>query len=105
MPHLKNLKSLLQSCLAILEQCAHLALAEKLLDLAAILLGFHKCVDFLQGPDRSGQYQGEFFVSKSSNILPEFSNMLQYTWWQFPTHIRGDVNHQNCIQQLISLLQ
>jgi hypothetical protein len=61
MPHLKNLKSLLQSCLAILEECAHLALTEKLLDLAAILLSFNKCVDFVESPDSSSQYQTEFF--------------------------------------------
>jgi hypothetical protein len=53
MTHLKNLKSLLQSCLAILKQCAHLALTEEILELAAILLSFNKCVDFVQGPDNS----------------------------------------------------
>jgi hypothetical protein len=81
MTHLKNLKSLLQSCLAILEQCAHLTLMEKILEFVAILLSFNKCVDFVEGPDSSGQYQGESFFSNSSNILCEFSNMFQYTWW------------------------
>jgi hypothetical protein len=87
MPHLKIFKSLLQSCLAILEQCAHLALMKKILELVAILLSFNKSVDFVEGPDSSDQYQGDFFFSNSSNTLCEFPNMLQYTWWQFPTHI------------------
>jgi hypothetical protein len=65
MTHPKHLKSLLQSCLAILEQFAHLALMEKFLELIAILLSFNKCVDFMEGPDSSGQYQGEFFFSQS----------------------------------------
>jgi hypothetical protein len=47
MSHLKNLNSLLQSCLAILEQLAHLALMEEILEFAGILLSFDKCVDFM----------------------------------------------------------
>jgi hypothetical protein len=55
MCHLKNRKSLLQPCLAILEQCAHLTLTKKVLDFAPILLGFNKCMDFMKGPNSSGQ--------------------------------------------------
>jgi hypothetical protein len=87
MPHLKNLKSLLQSCLAILEECAHLALMEKLFDLAAILLSSNKRVDFMKSPDSSSQYQTESFFPKSNNILCEFPNLSQQTWWQFSSHI------------------
>jgi hypothetical protein len=105
MAHLKNLKSLLQSGLAILEQCVHLALTEKIPELAAILLSFNKCVDFVEGPYNSCQYQAEFFSSKTSNILCELSNVSQHTWWQFRSSVGIDVNHQNCIQQLVSLFQ
>jgi hypothetical protein len=55
MPYLKNHKTLLQSCLAILEQCAHFTLTEKFLEFATILLGFNKCMNFMKGPDSSGQ--------------------------------------------------
>jgi hypothetical protein len=51
--------SLLQSCLAILEQCAHLAQAEKPFEPAATLLGFDKCVDFVEGSDRSSNIKGQ----------------------------------------------
>jgi hypothetical protein len=61
MSHLKNLNPLLQSCLAILEQFAHLTLMEEILELAAILLSFNKSVDFVEGPDNSHQYEGGFF--------------------------------------------
>jgi hypothetical protein len=87
MPHLKDLKSLLQSCLAIFEKCADLALTEKLFDLAAILLSFNKRVDFVESPDSRSQYQTEFFFSKASNILCELSNVSQHTWWQFSSCI------------------
>jgi hypothetical protein len=70
MTHLKNLKSLSQSCLAILEQCAHLALAEEILECAAFLLSFNKCVDFVEGPDSSGQYQGESSFFKVQQHTP-----------------------------------
>jgi hypothetical protein len=58
MTHLKNHKSLLQSSLAIFEQCAHFALTEKFLHFAAILLTFNKCVDLVEGPDNSIHYEG-----------------------------------------------
>jgi hypothetical protein len=51
MTYLKNHKSLLQSCLAFLEQCAHFTLMEKALDFVAILLGFNKCMNFMEGPN------------------------------------------------------
>jgi hypothetical protein len=57
MSHLKGLKSLLQSCPAILEQFAHLTLIEEILECAAILLSFNECVDFLEGPDNSHLYE------------------------------------------------
>jgi hypothetical protein len=47
---------MLQSCLAFLEQCAHFTLTEKILDFAAILLGFNKCMNFLKGPNSGGQF-------------------------------------------------
>jgi hypothetical protein len=56
MAHLKYIISLLQSCLAFLEQCAHLTLTEKALDFAAILLGFNKCMNFMKGPNSRGQF-------------------------------------------------
>jgi hypothetical protein len=39
MSHLENLKSLLQSCPAILEQFAHLTVTEEILECAAVLSG------------------------------------------------------------------
>ena len=54
---LEKSKPLLQSCLAPLEQCAHLALMEKLFHFTALLLGLDKGMDFVEGPDPSGQYQ------------------------------------------------
>jgi hypothetical protein len=72
MAHLKNLKSLLQSCLAILEQCAHFALTEKFLDPATILLSFNKCVDFVESPDNSSPYQVKFFPSGQATYSVNF---------------------------------
>jgi hypothetical protein len=57
MTHLKEIKSLLQSCLALLEQRAHLALTEKSLDFATLLLSFNKCMYFVEGPNSGGQDQ------------------------------------------------
>jgi hypothetical protein len=48
--YLEKIKSLFQSILAILEQCAHLSLTKESLDLAATLLGFNKGMDFVQSP-------------------------------------------------------
>ncbi|KAJ7936063.1 hypothetical protein B0H13DRAFT_1853763 [Mycena leptocephala] len=76
MPHLKGLKSLLQSSLAILEQGINLTLAEEILEHAALLLSFNKGVDFVEGPDNSATYSVNFPI------------------------VRIDVNHQNYIQQL-----
>jgi hypothetical protein len=72
MPHLEKLKSLLQSCLAIIEQCAHLALTEKPLDPAAILLSFNKRVDFVESPNSSSQYQTEFFFPRQATYSVNF---------------------------------
>jgi hypothetical protein len=47
--HLKKINPLLQSCLAFLEQYAHLALLEKPLDFACVLLGLNKGMDFMEG--------------------------------------------------------
>jgi hypothetical protein len=44
---LKYIKSLSQSCFAFIEQSAHLTLPEKVLDFAANLLGFDKCMNFV----------------------------------------------------------
>jgi hypothetical protein len=71
-PHLKNLKSLLQSCLAILEQCTHLALMEKSLELAAILLSFNKCVDFVEGPDNKSILRGFLFFPSQATCFVNF---------------------------------
>jgi hypothetical protein len=72
MPHLKNLKSLLQSSLAIFEQCAHLALTENFLEFAAILLTFNKCVDFVEGPDNSSQYEGGLIFPSEATYSVNF---------------------------------
>ena len=37
------------------------------------------------------------FRYRTSNILCEFSNMIQHTWWQFSTSFWLDMNHQDCI--------
>jgi hypothetical protein len=66
-------QALLQSCLATLEQCAHLSLMQKILELAAILLSFNKCVDFLEGPEKSGQYQMEFFFPSQAMYSVNFA--------------------------------
>jgi hypothetical protein len=61
---------LLQSCPAILEQFAHLALTEEILECAAILLSFNKCVDFVKCPDNSRcQYEKEFFPSEATYFV------------------------------------
>jgi hypothetical protein len=52
--HPKKIKSLCQSIFATLEQYVHLSLAEKLLDLAATLLGFNKGIDLVEGPGACG---------------------------------------------------
>jgi hypothetical protein len=49
--HLKEIKPLLHSKLAILEQSAHFTVTEKTPDFAVDLLGFHKCMDLLEGPE------------------------------------------------------
>jgi hypothetical protein len=54
--HLEKIKPLLQCDLAFLEQCAHLALTQKLLDLAAFLLSLEKGMNLVEGPNNSGQY-------------------------------------------------
>jgi hypothetical protein len=72
MKHLKNIKSLLQSSLAIFEQCAHLALTKKFLDPAAILLSFNKCVDFVEGTDNSSQYGAELFSQMQATYSVNF---------------------------------
>jgi hypothetical protein len=72
MPHPKGLKSLLQSCLAILEQCTNLTLVEKILEHAALLLSFNKCVDFVEGPDNSDQYQMELFFPSQAMYSVNF---------------------------------
>jgi hypothetical protein len=65
MSHLENLKSLLHSCPTILEQFTHLTLMEEIFECAAILLSFNKCVDFVEGPDNSHQYEGVFALLPS----------------------------------------
>jgi hypothetical protein len=50
MAHLKKIKPSLQSCLAFLEQCTHLALTEKVLDFATLLLGLNKGMDLMESP-------------------------------------------------------
>jgi hypothetical protein len=64
MAYLKNHKSLLQSCLAFLEQCAHFTLMEKSLDFVAILLGFNKCMNFMKGPNSGGQLVKQSLLSQ-----------------------------------------
>jgi hypothetical protein len=59
---------LLQSSLAILEQCAHLALTEDFLELAAILLSLNKCVNFVEGPDNSSQWCFVFFLVEQHTL-------------------------------------
>jgi hypothetical protein len=49
--HLEKIKPFLQSSLAFLEQCARLALTQKLLDLTALLLGLNKVMDPMEGPE------------------------------------------------------
>jgi hypothetical protein len=61
--------SLLQSCLAFLEQCAHFALTEKALDFAAILLGFNKCMNFMKGSDCC---QTESFITEKATYSVNF---------------------------------
>jgi hypothetical protein len=49
MAHLKEIKPLLQSCPAFLQQCAHLTLTEKSLEFATLLLGLNKGMDLMEG--------------------------------------------------------
>jgi hypothetical protein len=51
MTHLEKIKPLLQSCLACLQQTAHLTMAEKALDCATLLLGLNKGMDLMEGPE------------------------------------------------------
>jgi hypothetical protein len=55
--HLKKIKGLLQSCLAILEQCAHFTLMEKAPYFVFVLLGLNKGVYLVQCPKWSDQSQ------------------------------------------------
>jgi hypothetical protein len=48
---LEKIKPLLQSCLAFLEQCAHLALTEKLFELTALLFSLKKGMNLVEGPE------------------------------------------------------
>jgi hypothetical protein len=45
---MEKIKSLLQSCLAILEQGTHFALAEESPDFAVVLLGLNKGMNLLE---------------------------------------------------------
>jgi hypothetical protein len=69
---LKNLKSLLQSGLAILEQCTHLALMKEILECATLLLSFKKGVDFVEGPDNSCQDDGRFSFPSEATYSVNF---------------------------------
>jgi hypothetical protein len=55
--HLKEIKPLLQSRLAFLQQCAHLSLTEKPLDFTTLLVGLNKGMDFMEGSESDSRYQ------------------------------------------------
>jgi hypothetical protein len=67
---LKNHKTLLQPCLAFLEQYAHFTLTEKALDFTAILLGFNKCINFMKGPNCSGQLVKQSLLLQDKQHTP-----------------------------------
>lgn len=69
MAHLKKIKPFLQSFLALFEQIAHLALAEKLLDFASLLLGFNKGIDFMEGPKGSDKFRFSSRTKGKQNTL------------------------------------
>jgi hypothetical protein len=64
--HPKKIEFLCQSIPAILKQCAHLSLAEELLDLVAPLLGLHKGMDFVEGPESICQIEVKAFYMEST---------------------------------------
>jgi hypothetical protein len=98
----EEIKSLCQSIPTILEQCAHLSMAEKLLDFVATLLSLNKCMHFVEGPKgQSSVCNVSLFTWK---VLYEYSDIFQCNWWQHTTSIRFDVENDNCIEQFTCLL-
>jgi hypothetical protein len=103
MAHLKEIKPLLQSRLAFLQQCAHISLTEKSLDFATLLLGLNKGMDLMEGSESDSKYQLPSLRSRSK-ILCKQPNILQHTRRQFCACIGLEMNNDDGVEQFMSLL-
>lgn len=71
---------------------------------------FWFCCQFFEPPQMCGFYAESYMDCQykkdclsARNMLSEFSNILQDSWWQHPTGCRITMDNYNCIDQCVGL--